>query len=234
MAKRTRTDGRSTGVRIDDIVRVGRGLGMARLSLTAVATELGVSTPALYRHIDGRWELERLVGESLLADLELHDDPADDVERHLLSFALQLRAFALERPGLASYLQVLFPRGASGRALLTAEMRALTARGYSPAGAVTMSGAVASLTIGFIVAEERPAAAADPVGYQREVDAVIRALAEDPVLGPAHAELPTVTPEDYTKATLRAAIGGLVAAAPPHRPVAAVLDELLPRSEDGR
>ncbi|MFD4366639.1 TetR/AcrR family transcriptional regulator [Rhodococcus sp. NPDC058521] len=227
MARRTQAGGRPVAVRVDDIVRVGRQVGMARLSLAAVAAELGVSTPALYRHIDGRWELERLVGESLLADLELQDDPADGPQRHLFSFAMQLRDFVLARPGLATYMQVLFPRGASGRALLTTEMNMLTARGYAPQAAITLASAVASLTIGLIVAEERPAAAADPAGYERELVAVTSAIFEDPVLGPAHVGLPVVTPEEYTKALMTAAISGLVAAAPPGREIGAVVDGLL-------
>ncbi|WP_229568323.1 MULTISPECIES: TetR family transcriptional regulator [Rhodococcus] len=34
---------------------------MQQLSLNAVASRLGVSAAALYRHVDGRWGLERLV-----------------------------------------------------------------------------------------------------------------------------------------------------------------------------
>ena len=49
---------------------MGRDLGMRRLSINGVAARLGVSATALYRHVEGRWELERLVGESLLAELE--------------------------------------------------------------------------------------------------------------------------------------------------------------------
>lgn len=101
--------GRPRQIDIDDIVRAGRELGMHRLSLNAVAARLEVTPAALYRHVDGRWGLERLVGESLLADPRLRDDPGHDTARHLLSFGLRLRAFVLERPGLAAYLQTLFP-----------------------------------------------------------------------------------------------------------------------------
>lgn len=234
MARRVRANGAPTALRVEDIVRAGRELGMARLSLGAVATELGVSTPALYRHIGGRWELDRLVGESLLADLELRDDPAEGVEAHLLSFGMQLREFVLARPGLGAYLQVLFPRGPAGRELLATEVRMLGARGYPPASAIMLSGAVATLTIGFAVAEERREAAADPSGYEREVQAATGKLAEDPELGPVYTGLPAVSPRDYTQALLTAAISGIVAAAPPDRPVDDVLARLLAahRTED--
>jgi AcrR family transcriptional regulator len=105
----SRQGGRPPLIAVDDVVRVGRELGMQRLSINAIAQRLGVSATALYRHVESRWALERLVGESLLAELELRDDPMADTEPHLLSFGLQLRDFTAGRPGLAAYLQVLFP-----------------------------------------------------------------------------------------------------------------------------
>ncbi|MBU8841770.1 TetR/AcrR family transcriptional regulator, partial [Mycolicibacterium goodii] len=74
-----RVGGRPPLITVADIVSVGRELGMRRLSINAVAPRLGVSATALYRHIDGRWELERLVGESLLADLELGQDDSGGI-----------------------------------------------------------------------------------------------------------------------------------------------------------
>ncbi len=120
---------------LDDIIRVGRELGMRRLSMNAVAAELGVSSTALYRAVDGRWGgLERMVGESLLSDLELHDDPDHDVEQHLLSFGLQLWDFIVRHPGgLGVYMQTLFPpRGDGGRLLMTHQTYALGRFGYAP------------------------------------------------------------------------------------------------------
>ena len=142
-----RQGGRPPLITLDDVVAIGRDLGMRRLNLNAVAARLGVSATALYRHIEGRWELEQLVGESLLAELDLRDDPGADIERHLLSFALQLQGFTAERPGLASYLQVLFPRGDAGRRLLAAEVEALSRRGYSTDAAMVVSSGVATLAI---------------------------------------------------------------------------------------
>ncbi|MFC7109128.1 TetR/AcrR family transcriptional regulator [Nonomuraea rubra] len=106
-----RIGGRPRQIETADIVRAGRELGLRDLSMNAVAARLGVSSTALYRHVDGRWELERLVGESILAGLDFHDDPAHGPVRHLLSFALELRGFILRHPGLAAYVQTLFPRG---------------------------------------------------------------------------------------------------------------------------
>src|SRR4051812_42055290 len=127
----SRPGGRPPLIAVEDIVRVGRQLGMRRLSINAVAAQLGVSATALYRHVESRWELERLVGESLLAQLELREDPTEGVECHLHSFALQMWRFVVDHPGLAAYLQVLFPRGDAGTRLMVAEVEALSRRGYS-------------------------------------------------------------------------------------------------------
>ncbi|MDT5219327.1 MAG: hypothetical protein QOF15_1432, partial [Mycobacterium sp.] len=83
-ADASRAGGRPRLISLDDVLRVGRELGMRRLSVNAVAAQLGVSATALYRHVESRWALERLVGESLLAELELFDDADDDTEQQLL------------------------------------------------------------------------------------------------------------------------------------------------------
>ncbi|WP_017601677.1 TetR/AcrR family transcriptional regulator [Nocardiopsis lucentensis] len=208
------------------IVRAGRELGMRNLGVNAVAARIGVSATALYRHIEGRWELERLVGESFLAELTLRDDPEEDIERHLVSFGGQLRSFLLSHPGLASYVQVLFPRGEAGVRLLLDEVAALERRGYSADAAVVLSGAVASLVTWSAVAEERQSADADPAGYERERDAVTTMIADHARLGQAHSGLPAVTPKEFSRLLLIAQIRGLVSVAPPGRPVGEIVAEL--------
>lgn len=140
--------GRPARIATDDIVRVGRRLGLRDLSISAVAAELGVSGAALYRHVDHRWDLERLVGESILADLVLVDEPEHDLEQHLVAFGLQLHDFVLAHPGVGAYLQQLFPRGEAGRALLVAEVEALARRGYGIEAALAVTNAVAGTAIG--------------------------------------------------------------------------------------
>jgi len=223
-----RVGGRLSRIDLDDIVRAGRELGMRRLSVKAVAAELGVTPTALYRHVAGRWELERLVGESILAELVLDDDPADGVDRHLLSFALQLRAFALAHPGVTRYLQTLFPRGDGGRRALAAEVDALVRRGYDTEAAIVLSGAAAGLTIAMTASEENSAAAEreDADGLERERRAATELLAGDGRLGAAHTGLPQVERPDYVRMLLTAAIRGLVEVAPPGRPVAEFVAEL--------
>ena len=81
----------------------GRELGLRRPSVNAVTRRLGVVHRAVPVRA-GRWELERLV-ESILAELRSRDDPTHDVARHLLSFAIQLRARVREHPASSPYPQ---------------------------------------------------------------------------------------------------------------------------------
>ncbi|UMO99403.1 TetR/AcrR family transcriptional regulator [Amycolatopsis sp. EV170708-02-1] len=225
--------GRPATVAVDDIVRAGRELGMRRLSVKAVAVRLGVTATALYRHVDGRWGLERLVGESILAELRLRDDPRHGLERHLLSFALQLRGFMLEHPGLAGYLQLLFPRGDGGQRLLNTEVDALVRRGYEPGAAIVLSGAVAQMTIAMTVSEENSAAAeeADGDGLDRERQAVRDRLSRDDRLAEPSAALPQVPRPEYVRLLLTASIRGLVGSGPPGRPVAEMVADLATTGE---
>jgi AcrR family transcriptional regulator len=231
----SRQGGRPPLIAVEDVVRVGRELSMQRLSINAVAGRLGVSATALYRHVQGRWELERLIGESLLAELELGDDPNADTELHLLSFGLQLRDFTAEHPGLASYLQLLFPRGDAGARLLAGEVDALSRRGYSAETAMVLSSAVATLAISLAAREENNASATggdQEVGFALERDAAAERLAGDAQLGAAHVGLPQVSSSEFVRLLLAASIRGLVAVIPPGRPIGEVVAELTAVGED--
>ena len=225
MASRPKTGGRQAQITLEDIEREGVRLGMAKLTVNGVAGALGVTPTALYRHVDGRLGLEALVGEAVLDGLHLADDPSQDIEAHLLSFAQQLRSFTLDHPGLASYMQSLFPRGASGVRLQREAIAALGRRGYTPAGAVVMSGTVASLAINLTAAEERHRPYHEGT-HTRELEKVYALLATDEVLAAAHAELPQISSEAYFRMVMTGCIRGLTSAAPPGRPVADILEDL--------
>lgn len=211
----SRVGGRPRQIETDDIVRAGRTIGLVDLSMNAVATDLGVSSTALYRHVDGRWGLESLVGESILADLDLIDDPAHDTAQHLLSVGLQLRSFILEHPGLAAYVQTLFPRGRSGRRLLAREAEALGRRGYATDAAMVLSSAVASVAIGYAAAEDVQRQRAD--GREQQERSALAAIREDPQLGEASWGLPDIDSDEYVRLWLGAAVRSFVEAAPPGR-----------------
>lgn len=199
---------------------------MRRLSINAVAAQLGVSATALYRHVESRWALERLVGESLLAELELHDDPAHDIETHLLSFGLQLWRFTTANPGLAAYMQILFPRGDAGLRLLVAEVDALNRRGYAEDAAMVLSSAVAVLAINLAVQEDNSSTATggdQASRFAAERDDAAQRLARHSRLQAALTEWPAMSSTQHVRLLLAASTRGLVAEIPPGRPVKEVL-----------
>ncbi|WP_162929368.1 helix-turn-helix transcriptional regulator [Streptomyces sp. YIM 130001] len=246
-------EGRPPRISAAGIERVGREIGLAELTLQGVASRLGVASAALYRYVDGKAGLDRLVGESMLAELRIPDPPQDDAEAHLLRFASVLREFVLERPGMARYLQELFPRGEAGAGLLSGEITALADRGYSPDVAAVVSSSVAGFAIAQAAAQERQIAfSAGPVGpagrpgaasvpgrerdarMERQIADSRALLASEGVLGQAHAHLPEVSLADYFRLVVTAYIRGLLAAAPPGRPLTDVMAALdVTSSSDG-
>ncbi|MFF0269786.1 TetR/AcrR family transcriptional regulator [Kribbella sp. NPDC004536] len=222
---RRKTGGRQAQITVADIEREGLRLGLPNLTVNGVATALGVSPTALYRHVDGKLGLEELVGEAVLRELRIVDDPADGVQAHLLSFAEQIHDFVSAHPGLAAYMQGLFPRGEAGVRLQREAVEALGRRGYGPGAAVMLSGTVASLAINLCAAEERHRPYFEG-SHRRELEKVYALLAADEVLAAAQAELPQISSEAYFRMVMTGCISGLVAAAAPGQPVGDILNEL--------
>lgn len=222
---RSRSGGRRAQITLEDIRREARKLGLGALTVNRVAEALGVTPTALYRHVDGRPGLERLVGESLLAELQVVDDPADGAPEYLLSLARQVRIFTLANPGLAAYMEALFPRDSEGVRLQREAVEALGRRGYSPEVAMMLCGSVASLGIGLTAAEERHRPYLEGP-LQRERAAAYALFASDEVLAGAQAGLPLIDSAAYFDLVLTAYIRGATAAAPPGRPAIEVLTDL--------
>lgn len=157
-------------------------------------------------------------------NLVLHHDPHHTVERHLLSFGLQLRAFVLDHPGLGTYMQILFPRGDAGRRLMADEIVALCRAGYNPDVAVSVASVVAGSTINTTVADETQRLRVEGLDERRR--AVSEQLDTDDRPAEAHRELPAVDAGEFSKLVLATTIRGLVAVPPPGRPLKEVVADL--------
>lgn len=97
-----------------EIVSTGRGLveseGVDGLTMQKVAAKVGVRAPSLYKHLDGRPELIRLIIESVVADLGEALESAvvgEDPSRDLAELARTFREFAHSRP--ESYRLIFAP-----------------------------------------------------------------------------------------------------------------------------
>lgn len=84
---------------LDEIVAAARELlERDELTMQAVADRVGVKAPSLYKRVQGRDELVRLVAEATLTDLAA-------IEGDIYAVAAAFRAFAHERP--AAYRLVM-------------------------------------------------------------------------------------------------------------------------------
>ena len=77
--------------------------GLAGLTMNAVAERVGVRPPSLYKRIEGRDGLIRLVAEATLTELAARLEPESEVE----ALARVFRSFAHERP--AAFQLVISP-----------------------------------------------------------------------------------------------------------------------------
>lgn len=219
--ERARTCGRPAQVTIERIERAGRDCGLTGLTIHGVAATLGVTPAALYRHVDGRVGLERLVGESILAELAIVDRAHEDAVEHLMTFATGLRRFALGHPGLPAYLQVRFPRGASGIRLLRAEVEALTQRGYLPNGAAFVASTVAGLAISQVATQEQQAEAA----VSAEIAGCVQPFGTPTPADPC-VNLPELDHDEHFRVVMSACIRGILDAVPPERRVPEIIAAL--------
>lgn len=92
---------------LEEIVAAGRDLvdsaGLDGLTMSAVATAVGIRAPSLYKHVPNRGELVRLIAETVADELGASlkssidgEDPARDLE----ALAHAFRSFARSRPEL--------------------------------------------------------------------------------------------------------------------------------------
>lgn len=92
---------------LDAIVLAARELleleGLAGLTMQSVAHRVGVRAPSLYKRVQGRDELIRLVAEASLSDLAGRLNAAQDIR----AMANAFRAFGHERP--AAFQLIMTP-----------------------------------------------------------------------------------------------------------------------------
>lgn len=102
---------------LEEIVRAGRRLlerdGLERLTMQRVADSVGVRAPSLYKRIDGRAELIRLIAEDVVGELAgiLEANETGDARQDLASLARAFRAFAHANPAAYDLVFARLPEG---------------------------------------------------------------------------------------------------------------------------
>jgi AcrR family transcriptional regulator len=126
--------------------------GLGALSMRAVATELGMGTMSLYRYVDDREQVERLIVEQVLDPVDL-DLPAGTWTERIGVVAERLRAAVAAHPDVVPLL--LAHRHESTASLRWGEaiLGELTAAGFTGTGRVIAFRAVLSYLTGALGAE---------------------------------------------------------------------------------
>ena len=92
-------------------VRVAERGGVRSVTVRALATELGLSTTAMYRYVDGKAELLNLIAEATLAAVELPE--SGPWQQRIRVVANSARKAMLRIDGIADVLQTQPAKGAA-------------------------------------------------------------------------------------------------------------------------
>jgi AcrR family transcriptional regulator len=191
--------GRPAAITREDVLAAGLEIGMADLTIAAVAERLGVTRTSVHRHVGSRFDLETLVGEHLVLAAPVPDDCGQPLEAYLLEFARLLVRHLLDYPGLAAYYNRGFPRTAATARLVEDFDATLVARGLSPEQAVRLAVSVANLAVSAAAFRQ----------FDDGTSPAVLDPTEFPILAAVGAS--RADPEGWFDWSLRASVRGLVA-----------------------
>jgi AcrR family transcriptional regulator len=134
-------------------VQVVETEGADALSMRRLAAKLGTAPASLYRHVESREALVLLVGEAILAAVELPDDPEAPWQERTANFAYGVRRALGRHPGRATF--VLGPESPAPQAftIFNRGLQVYLDAGFSPKLARGAVQAVAFLVRSFAALE---------------------------------------------------------------------------------
>ena len=147
--------GRPARVNRELIARTAQEIGLADLTMKAVAARLEVSVTTLYYHVHDRNELTRLVAEYSAASLRVPQDVDQHWAEWLAEWAEYARSAFVDQPGLLEQ----FVNGTLGLDRMLPHIDAVIAvmekHGFSPDDALAAYMLVSAVAIGVAVSEVR-------------------------------------------------------------------------------
>ena len=142
------------------IAKAAHEVGLDRVTMKAVADQLGVSVPGLYHHVDGRDDLMRLAAEYSASQIPVPVDHGQHWTAWLLEWARYSHDAFVSQPELLSQ----FVHGSIGVERMVKHVDAvvglLMRHGFTPAEALDAYVVVSSCAVGAAVSEIREAEAA--------------------------------------------------------------------------
>ncbi|MDT5083664.1 MAG: TetR/AcrR family transcriptional regulator, tetracycline repressor protein, partial [Mycobacterium sp.] len=129
-----------------------REAGLEALTMRTVAATLGVSAMALYHHVEDKDEIIRLVGDDILAKIDLPDPESGDWRELLIEAVTTSHEALLSVPGMVSVLltRKLLP---NARRLLFFCIRQFERAGLSAEEAKVAYAGLHQLSIGRLLVE---------------------------------------------------------------------------------
>ena len=122
--------------------------GVGALTMRRLATRLGCSPMALYRHVATKQDLIRAIGEHYLADIELPDTDGMSWDEAIIAVVSVLHHSVLERAALVEIVAVQHVDAAAIFRAEEAILRALRSAGLSDGDAVRGLSVITSYTVG--------------------------------------------------------------------------------------
>jgi AcrR family transcriptional regulator len=132
---------------VNTAAAIAREHGLAAVSTSAVASRLGVSPMALYRHVRDKRELLDQLATLALSDIAVPDRSGGDPLAALAEFGHRLRAALLRYPGLSAYALTRGPVWPSALELSEWCLATLRDAGYDADDAVRAYVAFSTLVI---------------------------------------------------------------------------------------
>jgi AcrR family transcriptional regulator len=125
--------------------------GIQALTMRSLAARLGVVPGTLYHHLRNKQRLQDLVLDNVLAEIDVHLDPALGWTKQLKVLAHRLRRVLEDHPGVAGILKTRDPLGPNSLALAEAFLSPLQTAGFGDRGAGLAFFLLLDYTIGFAV-----------------------------------------------------------------------------------
>lgn len=152
------------------IAEAAHEIGLDGLTLKAVADHLGVTTAALYHHVDNKDDLMRAAAEHSARAIPLPVDRGQDWAQWLLEWANYNRDVFTSQPGLlAQYMEGAIPPEATLRNLEVI-LSVLVREGFTVAEANAAYSLVSSCALGMVLVAQRQQ------GAPHHTDALVKSL----------------------------------------------------------
>lgn len=149
----TKFGGRPQKVDLEKIINAALDVGVANLSMRAVASKLDVSSAALYRYVDSIEALLDACMDAFCERIEL-PDAALDWQDYLLELGLAYRHALLSMPGISSYGMRFGPTTPAAFKLIDTVLGVLMRNGFEPVQAWSAFSLIGSYSFSTVQSQE--------------------------------------------------------------------------------